>query len=457
MTTPTRRGWREQVQPGIHRNHSVRCPRAADYRPKGACPPERCSWQLSVGHGKVTIKAKNLRQAAAERARLTAELSARRVIPGPHPAPLSLVTGRSRESEPLSAFALEYMRYLKKDGRAINTLRNVEDDLNGLILPELGQLPLCDAVFGAELMDQYRAELVSRMNCGEISYRAVCQALKTLRAMLALAYRWERLDSNPARRLKDPGMPSHLERACDRVLTLEQLNHLLEVSEEDACARSYLGIAVKLGPRRGESASLCWEQVDLRRGRITFCQQIIEVRPRRQEDGTLIRPTYRFLSATKGREVRTLWLPAAEVEALRRWQKESGRTTGWVWPGKPRERDPRWPERAVDGARSANSFNQLLGRWLERAGLWDRWECDASGRPIRDDAGNRVRTETAAPISVHGLRHTAASILLLQGRPVVVVSRMLGHASATITEQTYSRFIPDEQFEGIARTWDRIS
>ncbi len=76
MATPTRRGGRELRQRGIHRSRSARCPRSADRRPRGNCPPERCSWLLTVGESKVTITAKNLQQAAAERARLMSELSA---------------------------------------------------------------------------------------------------------------------------------------------------------------------------------------------------------------------------------------------------------------------------------------------------------------------------------------------------------------------------------------------
>lgn len=457
MATPTRRGWREQVQPGIHRAHSAGCPRSADRRPKGACPEERCSWLLSVGGGKVTIRARSVRQAAAERTRLMAEATAATaappapyVVPAPSPA-------RAREVQTLTAFAAEYIQHLKTDDRSVNTLRNIEDDLLRLILPSLGHLPLSDEYFDAQRIDEYRAELVSRMVEGELSHRAVCQALKTFRAMFAMAHRWKRLSSEYAKDLRDPKRPSHLERVCDKVLTLDQLNHLLKCCGGDAAARSFIGLAGKLGPRRGELAGLCWDQVDLAAGRVTFRQQIIEVRPRRDRAGTIIRPGYRFLSPTKGHEVRELWLPASEVDALRRWKRESGGTTGWVWPGRGRARDPRWPERAVDGSRNPKSFNQVLERCLEWAGMWDRWERDASGRPIRNGRGNRIRNRVPAPITVHGLRHMAASILLLQGRPTLVVSRMLGHASTAITEKTYSKFIPDEQFEEIARIWDLIA
>lgn len=48
-------------------------------------------------------------------------------------------------------------------------------------------------------------------------------------------------------------------------------------------------------------------------------------------------------------------------------------------------------------------------------------------------------------IRFHDLRHTAATLLLLQGVPVKVVSEMLGHASVTITMNLYMHVLPTMQ------------
>jgi integrase len=49
------------------------------------------------------------------------------------------------------------------------------------------------------------------------------------------------------------------------------------------------------------------------------------------------------------------------------------------------------------------------------------------------------------PIRFHDLRHTAATLLLLQGVPVKVVSEMLGYASVTITMSPYMHVLPTMQ------------
>jgi integrase len=45
-------------------------------------------------------------------------------------------------------------------------------------------------------------------------------------------------------------------------------------------------------------------------------------------------------------------------------------------------------------------------------------------------------------IRFHDLRHTAATILLIKGVHVKLVSEMLGHSSIVLTLDTYSHVIP---------------
>ncbi|XLP62844.1 tyrosine-type recombinase/integrase [Gallibacterium anatis] len=44
-------------------------------------------------------------------------------------------------------------------------------------------------------------------------------------------------------------------------------------------------------------------------------------------------------------------------------------------------------------------------------------------------------------ITVHGLRHTHASLLLFAGVSIASVARRLGHASITTTQKTYLHII----------------
>ena len=53
-------------------------------------------------------------------------------------------------------------------------------------------------------------------------------------------------------------------------------------------------------------------------------------------------------------------------------------------------------------------------------------------------------------IRFHDLRHTAASLMLNNGVPVIVVSRRLGHAQPSITLDVYAHLIPSKQQEAAA-------
>ena len=51
------------------------------------------------------------------------------------------------------------------------------------------------------------------------------------------------------------------------------------------------------------------------------------------------------------------------------------------------------------------------------------------------------------PVRLHDLRHTHATILLLAGIPVHVVSQRLGQASPMVTMTVYAHVLPGNQRE----------
>jgi integrase len=81
------------------------------------------------------------------------------------------------------------------------------------------------------------------------------------------------------------------------------------------------------------------------------------------------------------------------------------------------------------------------------------------GQPLQaNNLGERsfTRLITAAKlrrIKFHGIRHTCATLLLLGGEAVHVVSQRLGHRDVQTTLNTYAHVLPDAQ-EGAA---DRLA
>jgi hypothetical protein len=85
---------------------------------------------------------------------------------------------------------------------------------------------------------------------------------------------------------------------------------------------------------------------------------------------------------------------------------------------------------------NAHSPNQALARVVHRAGL-----VDADGVPL---------------VTPHGLRHTAASLMLAASVPLIVVSRQLGHANPNVTAQVYAHLLCDAQLDEAAAAFSGL-
>ena len=73
--------------------------------------------------------------------------------------------------------------------------------------------------------------------------------------------------------------------------------------------------------------------------------------------------------------------------------------------------------------------------------------CDGVGAPLDPSYQTAVFKQAAEkaklpPIRFHDMRHTAATMLLAKGVHVKLISEMLGHATITLTLDTYSHVIP---------------
>ena len=80
----------------------------------------------------------------------------------------------------------------------------------------------------------------------------------------------------------------------------------------------------------------------------------------------------------------------------------------------------------------------------------------ADGEPVDADSltkafGRLVAGTGVTPITLHGLRHTHISHLLMDGVHVKVVSERAGHANVNITLSVYAAYIPSMQADAALR------
>jgi integrase len=69
---------------------------------------------------------------------------------------------------------------------------------------------------------------------------------------------------------------------------------------------------------------------------------------------------------------------------------------------------------------------------------------------VREALARALKQAELPDVRVHDLRHTAATILLAQGKPAKLVQEMLGHSAITLTLDTYSHVTPAMHAEAAA-------
>jgi integrase len=195
-----------------------------------------------------------------------------------------------------------------------------------------------------------------------------------------------------------------------RTWTKEQLRAFLDAVADDRLAALWHTIAFT-GMRRGEAIGLRWSDVDLENGRLSVRRALI--------------PTNREVvvsesKTVKGRRVVVLdpvTIEVLESQAARQLDEQNEWDEGWVETG------------LVFTAGNGSALDpESISRYWRQA----------------------VKKSMLPPIRLHDLRHTHATLALQAGIHPKVVSERFGHATVSITLDTYSHAIPAMQEEAAA-------
>jgi integrase len=90
------------------------------------------------------------------------------------------------------------------------------------------------------------------------------------------------------------------------------------------------------------------------------------------------------------------------------------------------------------------SFVGFSEDWFVFGGL-----CPLSQTTIGRKKDEYCEKANAKRIKIHDLRHSHATLLLSRGVPITVISKRLGHADMTMTLNTYSHLIPEDEDKAI--------
>jgi integrase len=226
----------------------------------------------------------------------------------------------------------------------------------------------------------------------------VLQLRAVLRRAFDQALKWGLVGRNVAALVDPP--PAR--RAQVEAFTPDQVREFL-VTVRGSRLEALYTVAVALGLRQGEALGLRWCDVDLETGTLWVRKALQRI------DGEL-----RLVDPKTERSRRTLDLPAAAVAALkahRARQLEERLQVGPLWQD------------------SGLVFTTAVGTPLD-------------GGNVRRDYRALLKRARLPHLKFHGLRHTAASLLLAQNVHPRLVMETLGHSQITLTMDTYSHVIP---------------
>ena len=219
-------------------------------------------------------------------------------------------------------------------------------------------------------------------------------------------------------------------KAHDRAKENGTVYHVGEYTESRKLPEQYklfYIMAAFSGCRRGELIALDWSDIDFEASTISISKSVSKT-----SHGVVIKST----KTSSG--VRILHMPPSVMHLAKLWKIHQGEMRlqfGTAWKGKD------------------NVFCQIEGA---------RMYPDTVTAKFKDIIRNynaRCNPEDRLPdIPLHGLRHTAASILINQHTDIAAVSKRLGHSRTSVTLDIYTHAIKEadraasDKLEDIARS-----
>lgn len=375
-------------------------------------------WQVTKG-----IRNKEDAEALAKRAteRMTAGEDLRPADKRPASAATSLLPATATSGITLRAFASHFL-VEEAAAKKASTNDYYEGQLRLHILPAIGDLEVARIDRG--VVKKLLRDLIGKIS--EHTDRRIRNKTReaihaTLCVVLEAAVDQQLIPYNPALRLRNKHMhdPDQLDEEI-QVWTPDEVARFLRVCQQHAPHWfPFFFVALRTGLRLGELTELRWEK-DFKHAGKLHVQRSYSYRKRKKivlaADGTYEKveaPDQQRITSTKGKKKRLvdLFPPVEDVlKALRATQRavcfQRGQTPSLVFTG-------------------------VLGRKISDVTI---------GKVMR-----KLEVIAEVPrLTIHGLRHTYATINLSRGEDLHYISAQLGHADVATTERHYKHWIPDD-------------
>ena len=294
-----------------------------------------------------------------------------------------------------------WLHEIVRPGRAVSTTYGYEKIIENHIMPALGDTPL--QLLSPIHIQKYYSSLQEEKG---LSPNTVRRHHALLSVALRMAQRQGMIQDCPMERVFPP-------RQVKREPGFYTPDHLkaLYAAVEHSWLEPVVRLAGFLGLRREEICGLKWSSVDLIRHKITIKEA------RTSAGGRIIQKETKNTSSE-----RVLFLPDSLCEFLQR---------------------------------------ELLRQEACRYTLGPAWEdsghvvVNSKGRPCSPNMVSRgfsrlIKRHGLPKITLHGLRHTFATVASAQGVPLFEISKALGHSSTATTGRIYTHLIDQAQTSAIS-------
>lgn len=302
----------------------------------------------------------------------------------------------NRAEQSLEEYLDDWLSGVKLSKSAM-TFATYEMLLRIYVKPYLGSLKL------AEITPALLQASIDQLVRNDMPLSSIQQAYKTLKTALYQAVNLQILGYNPAERITVPKPRPKDFRVLDENQVQTYLIAADQIRPRNWCL---LKLALGTGMRLGELLGLQWDDIDFGKQQLTIQRQV----QRRSKDGEIFGPP----KSNAGR--RTITLASSLVEMLREQRK------------------------------GLNLERKIKPKWVDHGMVFPGYYGQPQQRTTPQNHHKQVLAAAGLPdMRFHDLRHTAISVMLKRGVPVVEVARYVGHSKVSITLDTYGHYIPGWQ------------
>ncbi|MDF0673237.1 MAG: tyrosine-type recombinase/integrase [Nitrospira sp.] len=289
-----------------------------------------------------------------------------------------------------------------KPSNALRTYETYRSIINKHLKPHLGHHAI-----GALRPDHIEAYYQG----SKLAQKTLENHQNVLSGALAVAVRYKLIRDNVARLVMNkPRAKDDPEKIQEQCWDIDEARAFLDTAKAAGPRQAaFYHLALETGARKGELCGFKWADLNFETGKIAVMRQLIKRWP------------VPIFGPPKNKKPRTIDLSQEALVLLRK-------------------------QKAAQA-----EIKLLAGNTYQDYGLIFAYDQPPFGMPLSaNNLGQRefsklVKAAKVRPITIHGLRHTAATLMLKAGIPIKVVSERLGHKKVSITLEIYAHALPSMQ------------